>query len=69
MPLLLAARFAFQFIRLLQDANVESEELSRQELLNDLVVIEEWLTFQPDATFHFAVLTLWCLPILCQKIN
>ena len=69
MPWLFPARFTLQLIRLLQNADVEAEEFARQELLNDFVVIEEWLALKPDPTFHFTVFAFWRLPILHHQKN
>lgn len=39
MSALITARFPLRLIRLFQDANIEAEELSRQKLLNDLIIV------------------------------
>ena len=62
-----APGFAFSFVGLFQDANVEPEEFSCQEVLNDFVIVEQRFPLKTNAAFHFAIFTFWYLPVLLKK--
>ena len=51
-----ATGFALSLVGLFQDADVETEELSRQKVLNHLVVIQQRFFLESYATLQLVVL-------------
>ena len=51
-----ATGLALGLVRLFKDADVETKELSRQKVLDHLVVIKQWFLLKSDTTLQLVVL-------------